>query len=51
MGAIPFLIAAAIALVATLLWAAIQGTWDVRACAAMFVFALVLLLAPLVVHA
>lgn len=51
MSAIAFLIAAAIALVATLLWAAVQGTWDVRACAAMFVFALVVLIAPSVVHA
>lgn len=51
MSAIALLLAAAIAFVATLLWAAVSGSWDVRACAAMFVFAITLLLAPLVVHA
>jgi hypothetical protein len=51
MSAIAFLIAVAIALVATLVWAGITGGWSVRACAGMFVFALLLLVLPGWIHA
>lgn len=51
MSAIAFLIACAIALVATLVRAAINGGWDARGLAADFGFALVILVAPLFLHA
>ena len=50
MSAVAFLIAVAIAVVATLLYAAIRGVWDVRELAALFVALLVVLVGPAFLH-
>ncbi len=51
MSAIAFLIAVAIAFVATLVWTAVTGAWTARAIAGMFLFALAILIVPGVLHA
>lgn len=51
MSAVAFLIAVAISAVATLVWAAITGTWSLRAIAGMFVFGLLILFLPSFIHA
>ena len=51
MSAIAFLVACVIAIIAALIHAAISGGWSARGLAAMFFFALALLLLPGLVHA
>ena len=51
MSAIAILIAVVIAFLATLIHAAVSGAWTARGFAALFLFALALLLLPGFIHA